>query len=350
MAARVLRDGGRIVSLPELGARVRAARLAAEARAPVPALRDVPRQDLAAASAAPCGRPHLAMPALVCAAAGAVAAPRAAARPGARGRGPLRRRPSPSQTAQLAPRARGTAVAAAAGRARHHARLLGRRLPGRPRPLRAAARAAVRRSRRISPSARGHDVSPTPCGWRSTWTTSTGARARASTRRARSRSSSPACDPAFDRLVVAGRVDPEPGTLALPRAGRRRVRGAAALRERRRARRASRAILGRALRAWDAVLRRVDAVWVLGPQGLALPVRARWRSRGASASCSACARTCRPTPAAGIRGAGVVHAAADLLDGAFRALGRLVPGRRRRAGARRALPRRRARSCRSPSR
>src|SRR3954447_18955888 len=76
--------------------------------------------------------------------------------------------------------------------------------------------------------------------------------------------------PWFDRLVVAGRVDPEPGTSHYPVPGDvdfaalpHYASAASPL--------ALARVLGRALREWDRVLRRVDAVWVLGPQGMALP-------------------------------------------------------------------------------
>src|SRR3954454_23936565 len=76
--------------------------------------------------------------------------------------------------------------------------------------------------------------------------------------------------PSFDGLVVAGRVDPEPGTshylvpddvevAEMPHYASAASPAAVAR------------VLGVALPEWDAVLRRVDAVWVLGPQGLAVP-------------------------------------------------------------------------------
>jgi glycosyltransferase involved in cell wall biosynthesis len=129
--------------------------------------------------------------------------------------------------------------------------------------------------------------------------------------------------PAFDRLVVAGRVDPQPGTshypvpddvefAELPHYASAASPVAVAR------------ILGRALRDWDAVLRRVDAVWVLGPQGLALPFALLALARrkrvvlGVRQDLPAYARSRHPRRR-------IVHVAADLLDGAFRALGRFVP-------------------------
>jgi glycosyltransferase involved in cell wall biosynthesis len=129
--------------------------------------------------------------------------------------------------------------------------------------------------------------------------------------------------PAFDRLVVAGRVDPEPGTSHYPVpddvefAEMPHYSSAANPVEIAR-------ILGRALRDWNGVLRRVDAVWVLGPQGLALPFALLALARrkrvvlGVRQDLPAYARSRHP-------GRRVVHVAADLLDGAFRALGRVVP-------------------------
>ena len=129
--------------------------------------------------------------------------------------------------------------------------------------------------------------------------------------------------PHFERLVVAGRVDPAPGTshypipddvefAELPHYASAASPVALAR------------VLGRALRDWHAVLRRVDAVWVLGPQGLALPFAAlalAQRKRlvlGVRQDLPAYARSRHP----GRRG---VHLTADVLEGAFRGLGRLVP-------------------------
>ena len=129
--------------------------------------------------------------------------------------------------------------------------------------------------------------------------------------------------PWFDRLVIAGRVDPEPGSSHYPVphdvefAEMPHYTSAASPV-------AVARILGRALRDWDAVLRRVDAVWVLGPQGLALPFALLALARrkrvvlGVRQDLPTYARTRHPRRR-------VVHAAADLLDFCFRALGRLVP-------------------------
>ena len=129
--------------------------------------------------------------------------------------------------------------------------------------------------------------------------------------------------PAFDRLVVAGRVDPVPGRshyalpddvefLELPH-----YRSAADPRELARA-------TGSALRRWDRALRGVDVVWVLGPQGLALPLVALALARrkrvvlGIRQDLPAYARSRHPDRR-------VVHRAADLLEGAFRGLARFLP-------------------------
>src|SRR4051812_25610095 len=129
--------------------------------------------------------------------------------------------------------------------------------------------------------------------------------------------------PAFDHLAIAGRVDPEPGTSHYPVpdgvefAEMPHYSSAASPI-------AVARILGRALRDWDAVLRRVDAVWVLGPQGLALPFALLALARrkrvvlGVRQDLPAYARSRHP-------GRRLVHVAADLLEGAFRALGRFVP-------------------------
>ena len=129
--------------------------------------------------------------------------------------------------------------------------------------------------------------------------------------------------PAFDRLVVAGRVDPEPGTSHYPlaedvefvelpwyaSAARPAELGPA---------------LGEGLRRWDRTLRGVDAAWVLGPQGLALPLVALALARGKRVALGvrqdlpAYARTRHP-------GRRSVHVAADLMEGAYRALARRVP-------------------------
>jgi glycosyltransferase involved in cell wall biosynthesis len=129
--------------------------------------------------------------------------------------------------------------------------------------------------------------------------------------------------PWFDRLVIAGRVDPEPGTshypvpddvefAALPHYTSAASPPGVAR------------VLRRALREWDGVLRGVDAVWVLGPQGLALPfallalARRKRLVLGVRQDLPGYARSRHP-------GRKLVHVAADVLDAAFRALGRLVP-------------------------
>jgi glycosyltransferase involved in cell wall biosynthesis len=127
----------------------------------------------------------------------------------------------------------------------------------------------------------------------------------------------------FDGVVVAGRVDPQSGRshYALPGdvefvdlphyASAADPRGLA------------RAI-GGGLRRWDAAIRGVDVVWVLGPQGLALPfallaiARGKRVVLGVRQDLPAYARSRHP-------GRRLVHVLADLLDGAFRALARLVP-------------------------
>ncbi len=127
----------------------------------------------------------------------------------------------------------------------------------------------------------------------------------------------------FERVIVTGRVDPEPGRSHYPIAvdiefvemphyasAADAVAVARTLRS--------------ALRRWDAVLRDVDVVWVLGPQGLALPlavlalVRGKRVVLGVRQDLAAYARARHP-------GRRAVHVAADLLDGAFRALARRVP-------------------------
>jgi glycosyltransferase involved in cell wall biosynthesis len=127
----------------------------------------------------------------------------------------------------------------------------------------------------------------------------------------------------FDGVVVAGRVHPEPGRshyalpgdvefLDLPHY-------ASAANPRALAR-----AMGGALRRWDAAIRAVDVVWVLGPQGLALPfallalARGKRVVLGVRQDLPAYARSRHP-------GRRLVHASADVLDGAFRALARLIP-------------------------
>lgn len=129
--------------------------------------------------------------------------------------------------------------------------------------------------------------------------------------------------PAFERVVVAGRVDPEPGTSHYPVPDDVEFVGLPYY-----ASAASPAALARtlvgALRTWNDVLRDVDAVWVLGPQGFALPFAALALARrkrvvlGVRQDLPAYARSRHP-------GRRLVHVAADLLEGAFRRLGRHVP-------------------------
>jgi glycosyltransferase involved in cell wall biosynthesis len=129
--------------------------------------------------------------------------------------------------------------------------------------------------------------------------------------------------PAFERLVVAGRVDPEPGRshyplpadvefAALPHyASAASPLGVA------------RALAG-GLRRWNAVLRDVDVAWVLGPQGLALPLallalaRRRHVVLGVRQDLPAYARSRYP-------GRPLLHRAADLLEAAYRGLARFLP-------------------------
>ena len=126
-----------------------------------------------------------------------------------------------------------------------------------------------------------------------------------------------------DRLVVAGRIDPQPGRSHYPipdgiefvemphYASAADVRGLARA-------------MGAALRRWDTTLRDVDVVWILGPQGLALPLallalaRGRRVVLGVRQDLPAYARSRHP-------GRRLVHAAADALDAAFRVLARRVP-------------------------
>lgn len=127
----------------------------------------------------------------------------------------------------------------------------------------------------------------------------------------------------FDRVVVTGRVDPEPGRSHYPVPAdlgfveMPHYASAADARELARAMRGS-------LRRWNVVLGDVDVVWVLGPQGLALPLvllallRRRRVVLGVRQDLPAYARSRHPHRR-------VVHAAADLLDASFRGLGRIVP-------------------------
>jgi glycosyltransferase involved in cell wall biosynthesis len=127
----------------------------------------------------------------------------------------------------------------------------------------------------------------------------------------------------FERVTVIGRVDPEPGRshyrisdgigfVEMPHyASAVDALGLASA-------------LPLALRCWETVLRDVDVVWVLGPQGLALPlallalVRGKRVVLGVRQDLPAYARSRHPHRRA-------VHAAAHVLDGAFRGLGHLVP-------------------------
>ncbi|MGA2929116.1 MAG: glycosyltransferase [Solirubrobacteraceae bacterium] len=127
----------------------------------------------------------------------------------------------------------------------------------------------------------------------------------------------------FEHVVVCGRVDPEPGRshyhlpadvqfVEMPhyQSAADPVGLARAMRS--------------ALQRWDAVLREADVAWVLGPQGLALPlvlvalVRRRRVVLGVRQDLPAYARSRHPHRR-------LVHLAADLLDGTFLALARLVP-------------------------
>ena len=127
----------------------------------------------------------------------------------------------------------------------------------------------------------------------------------------------------FEGLVVAVRVAPEPGrshyaipsdiqVVEMPHYASA-ADGVGVVRS-----------LRPALRRWDAVLRGVDVAWVLGPQGLALPLvllalaRGKRVVLGVRQDLPAYARARHPRRR-------VVHAAADVLDDAFRALARFVP-------------------------
>jgi glycosyltransferase involved in cell wall biosynthesis len=127
----------------------------------------------------------------------------------------------------------------------------------------------------------------------------------------------------FERLVIAGRLDPRLGAshyrlpdevefLELPyyaSAARGRELAWA---------------LVRSLRAWNAALRQVDVVWVLGPQGLAIPLAILALARrkrvvlGVRQDLCAYARSRHP-------GRRQVQLAAGLLDAMFRLLGRIAP-------------------------
>lgn len=127
--------------------------------------------------------------------------------------------------------------------------------------------------------------------------------------------------PAVDRLVVAGRVDPRPAAshYRLPAdvefAELPYYASAAGARELARSARAT-------LRAWDRVLRDVDTVWVLGPQGLAVPLALLALARrkrvvlGVRQDLIAYARSRHP-------GRPLVQVAARGLEAAFVGLGRI---------------------------
>jgi glycosyltransferase involved in cell wall biosynthesis len=127
----------------------------------------------------------------------------------------------------------------------------------------------------------------------------------------------------FERMVVAGRVAPEPGRSHYPIPP-----GIGFVEMPHYASAADAPALARslrlALRRWDAVLRDVDVAWVLGPQGLALPLALLALARGKRVvlgvrqDLPAYARTRHPRRR-------LVHAAADVLDAAFRGLARFVP-------------------------
>ena len=68
------------------------------------------------------------------------------------------------------------------------------------------------------------------------------------------------------------------------------------------------------IRRFWRVLDRVDAVWLVGSYLVSF-VFAAMAARGASASCSACVRTCPSTRAARHPGRRWIHLAADALEG-----------------------------------
>jgi glycosyltransferase involved in cell wall biosynthesis len=126
-----------------------------------------------------------------------------------------------------------------------------------------------------------------------------------------------------ERVVVAGRVAPEPGRSHYPippdigfveMPHYRSAADAPAVARSMRL----------ALRRWDSVLHEADVAWVLGPQGLALPLALLALARGKRVvlgvrqDLPAYARSRHPRRR-------LVHAAADLLDAAFRGLARFVP-------------------------
>jgi glycosyltransferase involved in cell wall biosynthesis len=128
---------------------------------------------------------------------------------------------------------------------------------------------------------------------------------------------------AFDRLTIAGRVDPRPGTSHYRLPGEVEFvelpyyASAAGGRE------LARAVVG-SLRAWNSALSGADVAWVLGPQGLAIPLallalmRRKRLVLGVRQDLPAYARSRHP-------GRHTVHRAADMLEGAFRLLGRVAP-------------------------
>lgn len=127
----------------------------------------------------------------------------------------------------------------------------------------------------------------------------------------------------FAQVTVAGRVDPVPGTshyLLPPELGFVEMPHYASAADPWQLAR----VMREALRRWNAVLSDVDIVWVLGPQGLALPLvllallRRKRVVLGVRQDLPSYARSRHPSRR-------MVHLAADLLDGAFRGLGRVTP-------------------------
>lgn len=126
-----------------------------------------------------------------------------------------------------------------------------------------------------------------------------------------------------DRLVVVGRLDPSPG------ASHYRLPGDVEFVPLPHYESAARAaglgrVLGRSLRSFGRALRSVDAAWVLGPQGLAIPFALltlagrRHLVLGIRQDLPRYARSRHPDRRA-------VHVAADLFEGVFRLLARRVP-------------------------
>jgi glycosyltransferase involved in cell wall biosynthesis len=127
----------------------------------------------------------------------------------------------------------------------------------------------------------------------------------------------------FERIVVAGRLDPEPGLshyrlpaeigfVEMPHySSAADPLGLA------------RALLG-GLRRWNTLMDDVDVAWILGPQGLAVPIallslaRGRRVVLGVRQDLPDYARRRHP-------GRPLVHVAADALDASFRALARFTP-------------------------